>query len=343
MSFRSDLVSIIVPCKNVPEEFLKDLHNSFLASTHMQYEVLLCDDHSDAQFRQLLEALTLRDFCFRIVEVEGNGVSCARNAGLTAARGDYVAFADADDWIAPTFIEDALGILVDKQVDAVFGHSGCSAALEPVPVGDMTVFDSNNIDQLQRVIASGTKLSLANFYQGADLGYVWAKLYRKDALDGLRFKEGIRWGEDFAFNVAFSMKAGSIAVADAAWYGYRRHSGSATAGTADDLLEKMRQLDALYPDYQKAGIDRNAFCVRCFHAYANAFLDCLRFAGLSEAKRLLKGLYRLPGMAFIDDADFSGLAPSRNKRELLAMFKARSVAKAVIFAQTLKMRDALRG
>lgn len=343
MGIRSDLISIVVPCKNVAGEFLKDLHESLLASTHTQYEVLLCDDHSDAHHRELLAALTLRDDRFRIVEVEGNGVSCARNAGLLAVRGDYVVFADADDWLAPTFLEDALEIAISNDVDAVFGHSGCSSALEPASVGDMTVFNANNLHQLQQVLASGTKLAQANQYQGADLGYVWAKLYRKQALDGLRFVEGVRWGEDFAFNVAFSMEARAIVVVDAAWYGYRRHSGSATASTADDLLDKMRKLDDLYPVYQQAGIDHGTFCVRVFHAYANVFLDCLRFAGASEAKRLLRGLYQLPGMAFVDDASFDGLAPSRNKRELLGMFKSRSVTKAVLFAQALKVRDSLRG
>ncbi|MEX1165669.1 MAG: glycosyltransferase [Hydrogenophaga sp.] len=113
-------ISIVMPCYNAAE-FLPASIGSVLAQTFGGWELIAVDDGSGDDTLAWLNTQT--DKRIRLVSQSNRGVSAARNAGLTAARGVYVAFLDADDTWAPTFLESMLAALQSRP-DAVLAYCG---------------------------------------------------------------------------------------------------------------------------------------------------------------------------------------------------------------------------
>ena len=116
---RHPTISIIVPVHNA-EPYLHDSLNSIRSQTFTDFEVLLIDDGSDDHSLSILHEFQAADSRFQVHHQENRGVSSARNLGLENASGEFVCFVDADDKIAPTYLED-LYLAMGDQVDSTMG------------------------------------------------------------------------------------------------------------------------------------------------------------------------------------------------------------------------------
>lgn len=105
------LVSIIMPCYN-GEAFLADAINSVLGQTFQQFELIVVDDGSTDRSSEILASHGDR---IRVIRQANQGVSAARNAGIEAAQGDFIAFLDADDYWEPDFLDDMVEGMADPQ------------------------------------------------------------------------------------------------------------------------------------------------------------------------------------------------------------------------------------
>lgn len=102
-------VSVIIPCYN-QGDWLGEAVDSVLAQTYGDYEIVVVNDGStDAATVKLLENYDRPKT--RVVHTENQGLPAARNNGIREARGDYILPLDADDRIAPTYLEKAVEIL----------------------------------------------------------------------------------------------------------------------------------------------------------------------------------------------------------------------------------------
>ena len=89
-----ELVSIIVPVYQV-REYLKECVDSLRAQTFSDLEILLMDDGSDDGSEKLCDELQNQDRRIRTYHLAHGGLSAARNAGIAAAKGDWIAFVDS--------------------------------------------------------------------------------------------------------------------------------------------------------------------------------------------------------------------------------------------------------
>lgn len=96
----SPKISVIVPVYNTARYLARCL-DSIAAQTFPDWECVCVDDGSPDESGAMLDAYARRDARFRVIHQENGGVSRARNAGLDAARGEWIAFVDSDDWIEP--------------------------------------------------------------------------------------------------------------------------------------------------------------------------------------------------------------------------------------------------
>jgi glycosyltransferase involved in cell wall biosynthesis len=98
-------VSIITPVYNA-SRWLKRPVESVLAQTHREFELIAIDDGSKDDSVEQFQTCARQDSRVRLLRQPVNGgVAAARNAGLDAATGDYIAFLDADDWWHPRKLE----------------------------------------------------------------------------------------------------------------------------------------------------------------------------------------------------------------------------------------------
>ncbi len=104
------LVSVIIPCYN-HGRYLPDALDSVLAQTHTDWEAIVVDDGSTDDTQSVAQGYVERDTRVQYVYQPNAGLSAARNAGIGVARGDYLAFLDADDSWEPAFLEATLSAI----------------------------------------------------------------------------------------------------------------------------------------------------------------------------------------------------------------------------------------
>jgi glycosyltransferase involved in cell wall biosynthesis len=111
---RNDFISVIMPVYNA-EAWLQRAIDSVLAQSHAHLELIAIDDGSSDRSPAMLDAYAAADARVRVLRQPSNGgVAAARNAGIAAAHGDYIAFLDADDWWHPAKLERQLASMRDS-------------------------------------------------------------------------------------------------------------------------------------------------------------------------------------------------------------------------------------
>lgn len=109
--------SIIVPIYNV-ESFLKECIDSVLLQDFQDYELICINDGSTDNSLEVLR--TFSDSRIKIINQENQGLSCARNAGLDVAAGEYIWFIDSDDKIAEHSLSELKKLIDQKPYDLIF-------------------------------------------------------------------------------------------------------------------------------------------------------------------------------------------------------------------------------
>lgn len=111
-------ISVIVPVYNV-ERYLKRCINSIISQTYKEIEVILIDDGSKDNSGLICDQIAKLDERVKVIHTKNQGVSQARNEGLKIASGDYIYFADADDWLEPLMLEKMVKYQKDLNIDLV--------------------------------------------------------------------------------------------------------------------------------------------------------------------------------------------------------------------------------
>jgi glycosyltransferase involved in cell wall biosynthesis len=118
---RNNLVTVVVPCYNDGEFLLENLE-SLQAQTYRNFEVIVVNDGStDPKTLEVLENLE-QDFPsldLRVYSQSNQGLPGARNSGVREAQGKWVMMLDADDLLAPTYLEKTLSLGIKGKLDFV--------------------------------------------------------------------------------------------------------------------------------------------------------------------------------------------------------------------------------
>ncbi len=121
---RDPAVTVITPAYNVAR-YVAEAAGSVLSQTYARFEYLVVDDQSTDDTMQVVKETAGHDSRVTIVPGPHRGLSAARNAGIAAARGRYLAFLDGDDRWHPRFLERQLGLIesLPPRVGGVFCRS----------------------------------------------------------------------------------------------------------------------------------------------------------------------------------------------------------------------------
>jgi glycosyltransferase involved in cell wall biosynthesis len=214
------LTSVVIPAYNA-ERFLERTLRSALGQTYSKLEVIVVDDGSTDKTRTIAEAVAVTDDRVRIISVPNGGVAKARNIGTAEARGEFVAFLDADDLWHPAKIE--------LQIDAMSHRTGDH---EPAAVYTW----SRTIDKNDRLIGNGRRIllsgySFARHLYAKPVGNGSSILVRREAailvggFDPTWAARGIGGCEDLDFELRIAAKYAITAVG-LYLVGYRQYPGN---------------------------------------------------------------------------------------------------------------------
>lgn len=206
------VISVIVPVYQA-QAYLSVCIDSLLAQTFRKWELLLIDDGSTDASPQICDTYAAKDTRVQVTHQKNQGVSTARNVGIAQARGDYLAFVDADDWVEPCFLQRLLDVIGPAQM-ALCG------------VADAAPFSPS----LERFTRQQMQVQPSRYAQLVYTNYAINKLYRRELLlpDGPRFDTSMKRGEDAAFVAACLQKCDTIAACPDILYHYRVNEASAT-------------------------------------------------------------------------------------------------------------------
>ena len=230
------LITVIIPIYNA-ERFVRPSVDSVLAQTYLNLEIILVDDGSSDTSGAICDSYAEQDKRVRVIHKSNGGVSSARNAGLDAATGDYIAFVDSDDTI-DTDMYDVLFRTIQKSgadmaVCGYKSHKGQKQRAVRVPQEGCF-----NVPELYEKY-------LENFVAWASLmTSIWSRLISADLVRAgdqpIRFSVDLHRSEDAAFIVdCLAVAHNDIAFVDICPYHYDLTSNTAslTKTVSDHTLE----------------------------------------------------------------------------------------------------------
>lgn len=231
-------VSVIVPVYRV-EKYIDRCIKSLLKQTLTNIEILCICEKEDTSYQKLL-AYEQKDSRVTVIEKKNTGVSAARNAGIRAAKGKYIAFVDADDWIERYALKQLYNTAERYQAQIV--AYGIWPTIEPSS-DKRSIFDCT---PTRNVIYRGNGIK-ALFYEHGSRPYVINKFYNTKYLhkNNILFDESVDIGEDQLLQFQAFAKADSICFVRDKFYHYeisRKESAMNTNQKKQLLSEKNFQL-----------------------------------------------------------------------------------------------------
>ena len=213
-------ISIIVPVYNV-EQYIRPCVESIFRQglDESTYEVILVNDGTKDNSFGVIDDIVQSHSNIIIVEQKNQGLSAARNTGMTKATGDYILFVDSDDLL----IENTLGKLTEE----------LSNSLPDILYAGFVKMTNEEIDtktlKPQEDFSCRETTGRKSFLEDYDARqcYAWRAFYKKSFLEAsqLRFIPGIYF-EDVPFTTECHLKAGKCVRTDYTFYIYRQRPGS---------------------------------------------------------------------------------------------------------------------
>lgn len=212
-------ISVIVSVFRV-EDYLPDCIDSILNQSFIDYEVILIDDGSNDKCPAICDLYASANPRITVIHQENAGISCARNAGLRAAKGKYITFVDSDDIVDEQYLNRMYLSITMHNADMVIAQYKEFTEKSSIPV------DSVSDDG---TIILGREACFRR-YAGDKTIFpaVWGKLYRRSLFDDLCFPVGKIHEDQYVTSVAL-YRCQKIAVLNQVLYYYRLRENSITS------------------------------------------------------------------------------------------------------------------
>lgn len=292
------LISVIVPVYRV-EEYLERCVKSILSQTYKNLEVILVDDGSPDQCPAICDACAEKDARVKVIHQENKGLSGARNAGIDAASGEYLAFVDSDDYVSLHFIEELYQLLQDTGCaigQCRFSYVKGDGLVEEGDSAFCIYRGESLMEQLYGPEEKATCFVVA-----------WNKLYRAELFKetGIRYPEG-RIHEDEATTYRLFHEAKKLAFLDRALYGYyTENGGSITSVFSAKRLQWLTAHEERIAFFKKNGYEKllpaayRKLCDACITFYFRCTEQVKDAEELKKELRKRLETYRANGAAWI--------------------------------------------
>lgn len=221
------LVSVVIPIYNA-EQYLKQCIDSVTGQTYRNLEIILVDDGSTDSCPELCDAYAAVDRRVVVVHRENGGLVSARKAGVAVARGEYITFVDADDWIDLEAYEAILKRMAARNVDMIlYGlveeYGERSVEKENLPAEGYYGARKEIREKIYpRMLCQGT------FFRFGILPNLVCKMARKELLKEIQplVSDEVEFGEDADCTFRMLLRSERIQILRYAPYHYRKRQDS---------------------------------------------------------------------------------------------------------------------
>ena len=261
-------VSVVVPIYNAAEHLEKCVR-SLQAQTMQEKEIILVNDGSTDNSLAICKMLAERDRSITVIDQKNCGVSVARNVGIKQAKGEYIGFVDADDWVEPNMYGDMHNRITKNEADVCI----CNYVIEtPLRTSPVYLPITNKVltegEITETLVANLLSPPTLNSGESTIMGSACRLLIKRNLIveNGIFFPEGIWYKEDLIFCIKLFLKSKKIAHSSENHYHYVMRKGSATDTISEDLSPLFdsvyRKLEAIVADYHAMPILRERLDLR---------------------------------------------------------------------------------
>ena len=243
------LLSIIIPVYNA-EQYLSECIDSILNQSICDWELILVDDGSVDNSSEICKKYEKIDSRIKCIQQCNSGSSVARNSGIFQAKGKYISFVDADDWVEKIMFEKLIECAESDEAEIVICnhyhvYQDGETILQPKSgFGKWIIDGKNEIDiYLRKYLCKGVK----QYRPYLKMGQPWGRIYLRKILvdNNIIFPEGLARTEDGIFNMYAAESSTKIIFLDEGLYYYRVLGNSIShsyypnivANTERDFLE----------------------------------------------------------------------------------------------------------
>ena len=206
------MISIIVPVYNA-EQYLHRCIDSILAQSFTDFELLLVNDGSKDASGAICDAYAAKDSRVHVFHKENGGVSSARNLGLDNAKGEYITFCDADDYVATDWLDAYQSAIAENMDMAIQGYYEIDENNKTTPKG-LLMKKGETLEEKQQFVIE--------LFDAACFCFIWVKLFRRSIIEEfhIRFDVQSKLGEDAQFIAKYIEHTKSFVCTDKVGYYY---------------------------------------------------------------------------------------------------------------------------
>ncbi len=270
---REILVSVIMPVYNACR-YLRPAMESLMKQTLREIEIICIDDGSTDTSLDMIKIFQQSDDRIRIVTETNAGPGLARNNGLKRARGEYIAFLDADDFYEHNMLEELYNCAKEKDLDIAISRYD-------IFENKSGKFKDNNENEHSKIYSGGvvtSKNEHPDFILESTSGSAWNKLFKRSfiAEKGITFLPEIMMFEDVYFTTSALAFAERVALVDKVLVHHRIYKQQSRVRTfrkyfphvpvAFEKTKEFLMKGGMYEPLKKGFL--NLSCSRCYHIYS---------------------------------------------------------------------------
>ena len=228
------VISVIMPAYNASDCVARAMESA-LSQTFGQIELIAVDDGSTDGTGEIIASCAGKDSRVTALRQANSGAALARNLGLDAARGRYIAFLDADDWMEGDMLRALYTLAEENALDIAIGGFCVDTRLK-------TGVHRRRYQSPPAVYetAEAFHAAAARLFDSGLVPPVWNKLYRAGFLKGAGLRFTDTFMDDFPFNIGAFRAASRVGVTDAALYHCTRGERETLTTAPRDTLFRRR-------------------------------------------------------------------------------------------------------
>ena len=266
-----DLISVIIPMYNA-EKFIGKLLNSIKLQTYHNLEVIIVDDGSTDKSLKIANEFALRDNRITVISSMHVGVGNVRNIGIERAKGQYITFLDADDYIENDMYEKIMGKIKELNINML----RCNYIKEDVN-GKVLTSSNNLLDLANKELKDNeikTKL-LSYIFEDKLPTYMPIVIAKTELIKNkIKFRTDISFMEDLIFFIELILSAKRIYFYDYKCYHYVSNVCSSTKSRnrlISNCYDSIKIIHLLEKILEENNID-DAIYQKVYYVYSCIFI-----------------------------------------------------------------------